>query len=189
MAADRTLPTPQGHRLRAMVLALGLVLGLAAPTLVATPASAQPTAQARDPLCWADGFSEPPGIGRPVALTWSRIGNRSNSGYTYRYWMVQEVSSASNLYYQRSLVARCSGDSLVSTATITATSGSGTAACTSAGDIHLPVGSTERFVGQRVSAYVQSPFVFTYTFRYWHRETLSIATLQWVYQSSGVVRC
>ncbi|MFB6392291.1 hypothetical protein [Polymorphospora lycopeni] len=188
MAADRTLPTLHFHRLRTVLLALGLALGLAAPTLVATPASAQPTTQARDPLCWADGFSEPPGIGRPLALTWSRIGNRSNGGYTYRYWMVQEVSATSNLYYQRSLVARCSGDSLVSTTTITATDGTGTQACTSPGDIHLPVGSTERFVGQRV-AYVRSSLVFTYTFRYWHREALSIATLQWFYQSSGVVMC
>ncbi|WP_405094907.1 hypothetical protein [Micromonospora sp. NBC_01412] len=186
MSPTHALPTFRRRRPSTLLLVLGLALSLVAPTLVTTPASARLAPQAAHILCYAGGFSEPPGPGRPVALTWSHIGSRSNGSYTYRYWMVQEVSG-STLYYRNSYVAKCSGDSLVSTTEITPTDGFGTAACTSTVDRYPTSSDAERFAGQRTSW--ERPFLTTRTFRYWHREWLSVSTLQWVYGSSYAVRC
>ncbi|WP_089156931.1 hypothetical protein [Micromonospora sp. NBS 11-29] len=183
----RHTPLPLcGRRPCALLLMLGLLLGLAVPTALPTPASARPAALAADPLCYADGFSQPPGVGRPLALTWSRIGNRSNGGYTYRYWMVQELSG-STWYYRNSYVARCSGDALVSSTQVPTTDGFGTAACTSTVDRYPTTSDAERYVGQAISW--DRGHLRQITFRYWHHEVLLVVTPGWSYRSSSVVRC
>ncbi|MGC5053148.1 hypothetical protein ACLQ2S_17035 [Micromonospora sp. DT48] len=171
-----------------VLLALGLLLGLVASTALVSPASARDvTASSADPLCNSSGFSQPPGPLTPIALTWSHIGSRSNSGTTYRYWMVQEVYT-STVVYRNSYVVRCSGTTLLSTTLIPTNGGFGTPYCTSSGDYNPPASSTTaRYVGQRTSR--ESGFIGALTFRYWHREWLSVATLKWVYDSSYVVRC
>jgi hypothetical protein len=184
MSADHVLPASGRRRPATLLLALGCVLGLTAPVVVAGPASAQPTARAADnPLCYAGGWSEV-----PAGRLWTRIGARSNSGYAYQYWMVEWRSSSGLYYYESSVVAKCSGDSLVSSFTIGSTDGTGLTACTSPGDYSVG-GYRERFVGQRVARF-GSPVVLTYTFRYWHREAqLIVNPLQWSYVSSSVVQC
>jgi hypothetical protein len=165
-----------------LLLLLGLMLGLTAPVALPTPASARSAALDEDPLCYTSGWSVPPGINNPLPVTWSHIGTRSNGGFAYRYWMKTE-----NGYYVSSLVAKCSGRSLVSTTAITPTSGSGTPACTSSAD-RYPTGSdAERYVGQ--AAAWERGYVYRPTFRYWHREWLLVATPGWSYRSSFVVRC
>ncbi|OZV81141.1 hypothetical protein CA850_13490 [Micromonospora echinospora] len=183
MPPNHVLPTfRHRHRRRSstLVLLFGLLLGLAAPAAVTTPASAGPVIQ-RDSNCWSSGWSVPPGVTNPVALTYSWIGSRSNGGYTYRYWIVEEPGP----YYRSSYVAKCSGDLLVSTSSLTPTSGFGTPFCTSAGDIYPPQAAyADRYVGQRIAW--QRPYLGKITFRFWHREWLG---LSWYYDSSSVVQC
>ncbi|MCX4473803.1 hypothetical protein C5N14_06700 [Micromonospora sp. MW-13] len=186
MSPNHAPPTFRRRRPSTLLLVLSLMLGLAAPTALTTPASARPTPQAADPLCYASGFSQPPDISRPLALTWSHVGSRSNGSYTYRYWMVQELSG-STWYYRNSYVASCSGDSLLSSTEIPTTDGFGTAACTSTADRYPAESEAERFVGQRTSW--QRPYLAILTFRYWHQEWFSYATLRWAYGSSYAVRC
>ncbi|MFF3856584.1 hypothetical protein [Micromonospora sp. NPDC002575] len=174
------------RRPSALILALGLALGLITSTALTSPASARPTAQAADPLCYADAFSQPPGIGNPTALAWWRVGNRSTGGYTYRYWMVQDPTG-STWYYRSSYVAKCSGDSLLSSTEIPTSDGFGTAACTSSADRFPAESEAERYVGQRASW--DRGYISQVPFRYWQREWFSYATLRWVYSSAYVVRC
>ncbi|MFI6822558.1 hypothetical protein ACIBJE_16625 [Micromonospora sp. NPDC050187] len=171
-----------------LLLILGLVLGLAVPTLVAAPASAGPGVLS-SPFCSSNGFYEPNPANPSIGTTWTFIGSRSNEGLTYRYWMAQQPSGSSVLYYRNSLVATCNwANGLVSSTTLTATGASGTPQCTSSSDITSPISSvTERYVGQRwVPTQGITP---TATFRYWHWEWYSYVTLTWKYSSSHVVRC
>ncbi|GIJ23594.1 hypothetical protein [Micromonospora lutea] len=188
MSVDHVPITSRPRRPSALLLVLGLVVGLVAATALISPAKARTvTPLSAEPLCATVGFSQPPGISNPLALTWSHIGNRTNGGVTYRYWMVQELHG-STLLYRNSYVARCSGVTLLSSATIPTSSAFGTPSCTSSGDYSPPTSaSTERYVGQRASR--ESSFIANLTFRYWHRERLSIVTLTWVYDSSFVARC
>lgn len=168
----------------ALLLLLGLVLGLAASTAVAAPASAGPGGL----FCSSSGFFEPNPANPSIGTTWTWIGSRINGSFTYRYWMAQQPSGSSILYYRDSLVAKCSGVALVSGTPLTTTGASGTAYCTSSADMTPPLSSvTERYVGQRwVPTQGTTP---TATIRYWHLEWFSYATLTWNYSSSYVVRC
>ncbi|MFG3552773.1 hypothetical protein ACGGAQ_00120 [Micromonospora sp. NPDC047557] len=177
-----TTPTVR-HRPSALLLALGLLLGLAVPLALPDRASARVPG---DPLCTTSGWSVPPGINNPLAVTWSNIGSRSNAGYDYRYWMTQELSG-STAYYLTSFVAKCSGGLLISTTTLPPTNGAGTAACTSTADRYPTSSDAERYVGQITSW--QRGYLSRLTFRFWHREWFSVATLRWNYGSSFVVRC
>ncbi|MCX4473592.1 hypothetical protein OOK41_25345 [Micromonospora sp. NBC_01655] len=175
------------RRRPALLLILGLVLGLAAPTVVAAPASAGPSALAR-PFCTSSGFFEPNPADPSIATTYTLIGIRNNEGFAYRYWMVQ-AGTSSKPYYQSSLVAKCNGVSLVSSTTLTTTSASGTIHCTSSSDISSPFQVyTERYVGQR-QVPTQGGVFPTAMIRYWHREQLPLGTAIWIYHSSYVVRC
>ncbi|MGW1057810.1 hypothetical protein [Micromonospora rubida] len=173
MSPNHAPPTFHRRRPSTLLLILSLALGLVAPTVVTAPASAQPAPQAADPLCWAGGWSDVPGPGRPYPLAWGNVGSRSFGGYTYRYWMVEEVRATS--YYHSSYVAKCSGDLLISNTWINPTDGSGTAACTSTGDIIVGPLVSDRYVAQRNARYVHTngggvpPLVITYAFRYWLR--------------------
>ncbi|MFG2007757.1 hypothetical protein ACGFNF_01615 [Micromonospora sp. NPDC048868] len=184
--SPRQVPLASRPRRRppALLLILGLVLGLAAPTVVAAPASAGPG----DAFCSTNGFFEPNPANPSIGTTWTFIGSRSNGSFTYRYWMAQQPSGSSILYYRNSLVVKCNGTALVLSTTLATTGASGTAHCTSSADMTPPASSvTERYVGQRwVPTQGTTP---TATIRYWHREWFSYATLTWNYSSSYVVRC
>ncbi|MBY8870844.1 hypothetical protein K7640_03170 [Micromonospora sp. PLK6-60] len=186
MSCRQPQPVSRRRRPSALLLALGLLLGLAVPTALTAPASARSAALAGDPLCVTNGYSIPPGVGHPVAVTWSNVGARTTAGYDYRYWMKQELTG-STWYYASSLVAKCSGGTLISSATIPTTDGFGTVACTSSVDRFPTTSDAERYVGQAVSW--DRAYLYRITFRYWQREWYSVATLRWTYGSSFVVRC
>ncbi|WDZ84281.1 hypothetical protein [Micromonospora cathayae] len=185
MSPHQVLSASRPHRRPpALLLVLGLVLGLVVPTVAATPAHAGPVVQT-PPYCTSSAFYAPNPANPLIGTNWTLIGSRSNSGHSYRYWMAQEATG-SVLYYQSSLVAQCSASDLVSSTTLTATAASGTAYCTSFSDL-TSSSVVERYVGQRwVPTRGITP---TATFRYWHREWFSYATLTYVYDSSYVARC
>lgn len=174
------------RRPSALLLLLGLILGLAAPTAVAAPASAGPDALAR-PFCTSSGFFEPNPANPSIGTTYTLIGARTTEGFAYRYWMVQAGTSSSQTY-QYSLLAKCNGLVLVSSTELETTTASGTIHCTRSTDISSPYTVyTERYVGQR--GVPGSGLVLPSTIRYWHRETLPFGTAIWLYHSSYVVRC
>ncbi|MEU6074047.1 hypothetical protein [Micromonospora sp. NPDC047074] len=189
MSPHHTLFASRPRRRRpTLLLILGLVLGLAAPTVVAAPASAGPGVLSAH--CSTSGFFEPNPVDPSIGTTWTLIGARSNEAFTYRYWMAQQPPSGSSiLYYRYSLVAKCnSGNFLISSTTLTTTGASGTAYCTSSTDITPPASAvTYRYVGQR---WVRTQGITpTATIRYWHVERFSYVSLTWTYDSSYVVRC
>ncbi|WP_428964773.1 hypothetical protein [Micromonospora fluostatini] len=193
MSPHHTLFTSRPRRRPpALLLILGLLLGLAAPTVTAAPASAGPSVLTL-PFCTSSAFFEPDPIVGPVTTgtTWTFIGARSNGPFTYRYWMAQRPSGGSSiLYYRNSLVAECnSANLLVSSTELTTNSASASSIyCTRYTDISSPVmASTERYVGQRwVPTTGLTP---TATIRYWHGEWYSLTSLTWNYSYSYVVRC
>ncbi|MFF3853384.1 hypothetical protein [Micromonospora sp. NPDC002575] len=170
----------------ALLLLLGLILGLAAPTAVAAPASAGPVVLAGS-FCTSSGWFEPNPANPSIGTTYTLVGARTTEGFAYRYWMVQAGSSSSQLY-QYSVLAKCNGIFLVSSTELTTTTASGTIYCTRYTDISSPASLvTERYVGER--GVPGSGLVLPSTIRYWHGETLPFGTAIWLYHSSYVVRC